>query len=158
MHCCLGTRHLKFPAPPTSFGSCCTWKNQALQVACSANYRCFVLVTSCGLKFLHDFILTSVRLASDVSWGFLWPFINTHAGDWYPADPVSNDFKGLYGYKTTTKDDNYQVLSRLALPPKVVERFISAIQGIGTATNVSGSTHKLLVFGLKSNNSTLVIF
>ncbi|RZC61158.1 hypothetical protein C5167_022919 [Papaver somniferum] len=88
-----------------------------------------------------------VRLASDVSWGFLWPFINTHAGDWYPADPVSNDFKGLYGYKTTTKDDNYQVLSRLALPPKVVERFISAIQGIGTATNVSGSTHKLLYSG-----------
>ncbi|KAF3553666.1 hypothetical protein F2Q69_00016363, partial [Brassica cretica] len=34
-----------------------------------------------------------------ISWGFLWPFISRHAGDWYPSDLETNDFKGLYGYK-----------------------------------------------------------
>ncbi|GFS34338.1 YELLOW STRIPE like 6 [Actinidia rufa] len=41
----------------------------------------------------------SVLLGAIISWGVLWPYISQHAGDWYPADLGSNDFKGLYGYK-----------------------------------------------------------
>lgn len=52
----------------------------------------------CGLICPH-IVNCSVLLGAIISWGFLWPFISTHAGDWYPADLGSNDFKGLYGYK-----------------------------------------------------------
>ncbi|XP_026425672.1 (S)-ureidoglycine aminohydrolase-like [Papaver somniferum] len=38
-----------------------------------------------------------------------------------------------------------EVLSRSALPPKDVERFIFVVEGIVTLTNVSGNAHKLLV-------------
>ncbi|GAB2225986.1 hypothetical protein Droror1_Dr00021768 [Drosera rotundifolia] len=52
----------------------------------------------CGLICPH-IVNCSVLFGAILSWGFLWPFITKHAGDWYPADLGSNDFKGLYGYK-----------------------------------------------------------
>ncbi|KAI9083964.1 hypothetical protein K1719_033960 [Acacia pycnantha] len=52
----------------------------------------------CGLICPH-IVNCSVLLGAIISWGFLWPFISKHAGDWYPANLGSNDFKGLYGYK-----------------------------------------------------------
>ncbi|RWR74490.1 putative metal-nicotianamine transporter YSL6 [Cinnamomum micranthum f. kanehirae] len=52
----------------------------------------------CGLICPH-IVNCSVLLGAIISWGFLWPFISKHAGDWYPADLGSNDFQGLYGYK-----------------------------------------------------------
>ncbi|KAM5574741.1 putative metal-nicotianamine transporter YSL6 [Rosa sericea] len=52
----------------------------------------------CGL-ICPRIVVCSVLLGGIISWGFLWPFISQHAGDWYPADLGSNDFKGLYGYK-----------------------------------------------------------
>ncbi|KAI5651079.1 hypothetical protein M9H77_37084 [Catharanthus roseus] len=52
----------------------------------------------CGLICPH-IVNCSVLLGAIISWGFLWPFISQHAGQWYPADLGSNDFKGLYGYK-----------------------------------------------------------
>ncbi|XP_047330276.1 probable metal-nicotianamine transporter YSL6 [Impatiens glandulifera] len=52
----------------------------------------------CGLICPH-IVNCSVLLGAIISWGFLWPFISQHAGDWYPADLGNNDFKGLYGYK-----------------------------------------------------------
>ncbi|XP_057983623.1 probable metal-nicotianamine transporter YSL6 [Malania oleifera] len=52
----------------------------------------------CGLICPH-IVNCSVLLGAIISWGFLWPFISKHAGDWFPADIGSNDFKGLYGYK-----------------------------------------------------------
>nr|GMD01255.1 probable metal-nicotianamine transporter YSL6 [Ipomoea batatas] len=52
----------------------------------------------CGLICPH-IVNCSVLLGAIISWGFLWPFISQRAGDWYPADLESNDFKGLYGYK-----------------------------------------------------------
>ncbi|RDY02495.1 putative metal-nicotianamine transporter YSL6 [Mucuna pruriens] len=52
----------------------------------------------CGLICPH-LVNCSVLLGAIISWGFLWPFISGHAGDWYPADLGNNDFKGLYGYK-----------------------------------------------------------
>ncbi|KAL6960402.1 putative metal-nicotianamine transporter ysl6 [Sarracenia purpurea var. burkii] len=52
----------------------------------------------CGLICPH-IVNCSVLLGAIISWGVLWPYISQHAGDWYPADLGSNDFKGLYGYK-----------------------------------------------------------
>ncbi|RAL49740.1 hypothetical protein DM860_002031 [Cuscuta australis] len=52
----------------------------------------------CGLICPH-IVNCSVLLGSIISWGFLWPFISQYAGDWYPSNLESNDFKGLYGYK-----------------------------------------------------------
>ncbi|XP_043705993.1 probable metal-nicotianamine transporter YSL6 isoform X2 [Telopea speciosissima] len=52
----------------------------------------------CGLICPH-IVNCSLLLGAIISWGFLWPFISKHAGDWYPADLGANDFKGLYGYK-----------------------------------------------------------
>ncbi|KAG6528434.1 probable metal-nicotianamine transporter YSL6 [Zingiber officinale] len=52
----------------------------------------------CGLICPH-IVNCSVLLGAIISWGFLWPFISTKAGDWYPDNLGNNDFKGLYGYK-----------------------------------------------------------
>ncbi|KAL8139960.1 hypothetical protein V2J09_005981 [Rumex salicifolius] len=52
----------------------------------------------CGLICPH-IVNCSCLFGAIVSWGFLWPYISKHAGDWYPADVGSSDFKGLYGYK-----------------------------------------------------------
>ncbi|KAL1210107.1 putative metal-nicotianamine transporter YSL6 [Cardamine amara subsp. amara] len=52
----------------------------------------------CGLICPH-IVNCSVLLGAIISWGILWPIVSQHAGDWYPADLGSNDFKGLYGYK-----------------------------------------------------------
>ncbi|CAN6464677.1 unnamed protein product [Victoria cruziana] len=52
----------------------------------------------CGLICPH-IVNCSVLFGAIISWGFLWPFISKHAGDWYSKDLGSNDFKGLYGYK-----------------------------------------------------------
>ncbi|CAM0904888.1 unnamed protein product [Alopecurus aequalis] len=52
----------------------------------------------CGLICPH-IVNCSTLLGGIISWGFLWPYITTKAGEWYPADLGSNDFKGLYGYK-----------------------------------------------------------
>ncbi|VAH47297.1 unnamed protein product [Triticum turgidum subsp. durum] len=52
----------------------------------------------CGLICPH-IVNCSTLLGAIISWGFLWPYISTKAGEWYPAGLGSNDFKGLYGYK-----------------------------------------------------------
>ncbi|XVF16167.1 hypothetical protein REPUB_Repub10bG0008200 [Reevesia pubescens] len=52
----------------------------------------------CGLICPH-IVNCSVLLGAIISWGFLWPFVSAHAGDWYPSGLESNNFKGLYGYK-----------------------------------------------------------
>ncbi|XP_076924544.1 putative metal-nicotianamine transporter YSL6 [Bidens hawaiensis] len=52
----------------------------------------------CGLICPH-IVNCSVLFGAIISWGVLWPYITTRAGDWYLADLGSNDFKGLYGYK-----------------------------------------------------------
>ncbi|KAL6909680.1 hypothetical protein ACP4OV_001339 [Aristida adscensionis] len=52
----------------------------------------------CGLITSHA-VNCSTLLGAIISWGFLWPYISTKAGSWYPANLGRNDFKGLYGYK-----------------------------------------------------------
>ena len=41
----------------------------------------------------------SLLLGAILSWGILWPFIESKAGDWYPEGLESTDFNGLLGYK-----------------------------------------------------------
>nr|CAD1836631.1 unnamed protein product [Ananas comosus var. bracteatus] len=50
----------------------------------------------CGLICPH-IVNCSVLLGAIISWGILWPFITARAGDWYPDNLGSNDFRGLYG-------------------------------------------------------------
>ncbi|GJN03134.1 hypothetical protein PR202_ga20543 [Eleusine coracana subsp. coracana] len=52
----------------------------------------------CGLICPH-IVNCSTLLGAIISWGFLWPYISTKAGEWYPANLGNNDFNGLYGYK-----------------------------------------------------------
>ncbi|GJN03133.1 hypothetical protein PR202_ga20542 [Eleusine coracana subsp. coracana] len=52
----------------------------------------------CGLICPH-IVNCSTLLGAVISWGFLWPYISTKDGEWYPANLGNNDFKGLYGYK-----------------------------------------------------------
>nr|XP_027116931.1 probable metal-nicotianamine transporter YSL6 isoform X1 [Coffea arabica] len=56
------------------------------------------IYVGCGLICPH-IVSCSFLLGAIISWGFLWPFISQRAGDWYPADLGTNDFRGLYGYK-----------------------------------------------------------
>lgn len=41
----------------------------------------------------------SMLLGSVITWGFLWPFIDSKAGHWFPAGLGEHDFSGLFGYK-----------------------------------------------------------
>ena len=38
-------------------------------------------------------------LGAILSWGILWPVIQSKKGDWYPANTDSSSMQGLYGYK-----------------------------------------------------------
>ncbi|KAI7733933.1 hypothetical protein M8C21_005319 [Ambrosia artemisiifolia] len=79
----------------------------------------------CGLICPH-IVNCSVLFGAIISWGFLWPFITTRAGDWYPADLGSNDFKGLYGYKVFVAialilgDGLYNLVKIIAISVKAV--------------------------------------
>lgn len=69
-----------------------------IEIFCRFYFDFSPTYVGCGLICPH-LVNCSVLLGAIISWGFLWPFISTKAGDWYPAGLGSNDFKGLYGYK-----------------------------------------------------------
>ncbi|XP_002269277.1 probable metal-nicotianamine transporter YSL7 [Vitis vinifera] len=64
-------------------------------------------------KFFFDFSATyvgvgmicphivniSLLVGGILSWGLMWPLIETRKGDWYPADLPSSNIRGLQGYK-----------------------------------------------------------
>ncbi|XP_042504775.1 probable metal-nicotianamine transporter YSL7 isoform X2 [Macadamia integrifolia] len=41
----------------------------------------------------------SILVGAILSWGIMWPLIETKKGDWYPADLPSSSSQGLQGYK-----------------------------------------------------------
>ena len=43
----------------------------------------------------------SMMLGSILTWGILWPLIDSKAGEWYPVGLKEHDFKGLFGYKVS---------------------------------------------------------
>ncbi|KAL2552606.1 putative metal-nicotianamine transporter YSL6 [Forsythia ovata] len=104
----------------------------------------------CGLICPH-IVNCSVLLGAIISWGFLWPFISQRAGDWYPADLGSNDFKGLYGYKVFIAislilgDGIYNLIKIIAITIKEICRN-STDQNIPVIKEVADSySSKLLV-------------
>ena len=80
----------------------CPWNSNCLSFFGNTFYRFYFdfspTYVGCGL-ICPRIVNCSVLLGAIVSWGFLWPYISQHAGDWYPADLGNSDFKGLYGYK-----------------------------------------------------------
>ncbi|KAL2532352.1 putative metal-nicotianamine transporter YSL6 [Abeliophyllum distichum] len=105
----------------------------------------------CGLICPH-IVNCSVLLGAIISWGFLWPFISQRAGDWYPADLGSNDFKGLYGYKVFIAislilgDGIYNLIKIIAITIKEICRNSTNDQNIPVIKEVADSdSSKLLV-------------
>ncbi|KAJ4822160.1 putative metal-nicotianamine transporter ysl6, partial [Turnera subulata] len=84
----------------------------------------------CGLICPH-IVNCSVLLGAIISWGFLWPYVSQHAGDWYPADLGSNDFKGLYGYKKRKRD---KVFLKDKIPTWFAASGYVGLAAISTAT------------------------
>lgn len=41
----------------------------------------------------------SLLFGAVISWGIMWPLIEKHKGNWYPADLPESSMKGLNGYK-----------------------------------------------------------
>lgn len=104
----------------------------------------------CGLICPH-IVNCSVLLGAIISWGFLWPFISQHAGDWYPADLGSNDFKGLYGYKVFIAislilgDGLYNLVKIIAITIKEICNKSTKQSNLPVTTEVlDGESSKLL--------------
>ncbi|KAG6742274.1 hypothetical protein POTOM_055564 [Populus tomentosa] len=56
--------------------------------------------TYVGVGMICPYIInTSVLLGGILSWGLMWPLIDTKKGDWYPADLKPGSLHGLQGYK-----------------------------------------------------------
>ncbi|XWS57297.1 hypothetical protein CRYUN_Cryun09bG0161700 [Craigia yunnanensis] len=56
--------------------------------------------TYVGVGMICPYIINiSVLLGGILSWGLMWPLIETRKGDWYPADLPPNNMHGLQGYK-----------------------------------------------------------
>ncbi|KAM3713267.1 hypothetical protein ACJW31_01G241700 [Castanea mollissima] len=105
----------------------------------------------CGLICPH-IVNCSVLLGAIISWGFLWPFISQHAGDWYPADLGSNDFKGLYGYKVFIAislilgDGLYNLVKIIAITIKEICNKSTKQSNLPVTTEVlDGESSKLLM-------------
>ncbi|XP_052625435.1 probable metal-nicotianamine transporter YSL6 [Lactuca sativa] len=98
----------------------------------------------CGLICPH-IVNCSVLFGAIVSWGFLWPYITTRAGDWYPADLGTNDFKGLYGYKVFIAislilgDGLYNLVKIVAISVKAIWKNTTKPQDLPTTKQILDS-------------------
>ncbi|XP_022718475.1 probable metal-nicotianamine transporter YSL5 [Durio zibethinus] len=56
--------------------------------------------TYVGVGMICPYMINiSVLLGGILSWGLMWPLIETRKGDWYPAGLPSSNMHGLQGYK-----------------------------------------------------------
>ncbi|CAN8269165.1 unnamed protein product [Cochlearia groenlandica] len=56
--------------------------------------------TYVGVGMICPYIINiSVLLGGILSWGIMWPLIETKKGDWFPADVPSSSMHGLQAYK-----------------------------------------------------------
>ncbi|KAG8501774.1 hypothetical protein CXB51_003951 [Gossypium anomalum] len=56
--------------------------------------------TYVGVGMICPYIINiSVLLGGVLSWGLMWPLIETRKGDWYPAGIPASNMHGLQGYK-----------------------------------------------------------
>ncbi|KAI0515497.1 hypothetical protein KFK09_008162 [Dendrobium nobile] len=113
----------------------------------------------CGLICPH-IVNCSVLLGAILSWGFLWPFISKRAGDWYPDNLESNDFKGLYGYKVFIAislilgDGLYNLVKIIYITIKEMLNARSQRNALPHVANQEAENHKLLEEKLR--NATFV--
>jgi len=57
-----------------------------------------ILTPPCWIAGPH-IVNVSMLLGSALTWGFLWPYISSKEGLWYPASQDETSFSGLFGYK-----------------------------------------------------------
>jgi uncharacterized oligopeptide transporter (OPT) family protein len=58
--------------------------------------------TYVGVGMICPYIINiSVLLGGILSWGLMWPLIDTKKGDWYAADLKPSSLHGLQGYKVS---------------------------------------------------------
>lgn len=56
--------------------------------------------TYVGVGMICPYIINiSLLVGAILSWGIMWPLIDTRKGSWYPADLSSSNLNGLQGYK-----------------------------------------------------------
>ncbi|XP_010037025.2 probable metal-nicotianamine transporter YSL8 isoform X2 [Eucalyptus grandis] len=56
--------------------------------------------TYVGVGMICPYIINiSLLLGGILSWGLMWPLIETRKGHWYPADESTTSMRGLQGYK-----------------------------------------------------------
>ncbi|WCJ34706.1 YELLOW STRIPE like 8 [Euphorbia peplus] len=56
--------------------------------------------TYVGVGMICPYIVNiSLLLGGVLSWGLMWPLIDTRKGDWFPADLESSNIHGLQGYR-----------------------------------------------------------
>lgn len=48
-------------------------------------------------------INVSLLVGGILSWGLMWPLIDTRKGDWFPDDFPEHSLQGLRGYKVIFK-------------------------------------------------------
>lgn len=68
----------------------------------SYNYRFYFdfSATYVGVGMICPYIVNvSLLLGGILSWGLMWPLIETRKGDWYSADLSKSSIRGLQGYK-----------------------------------------------------------
>eukprot|EP00884_Botryococcus_braunii_P021600 jgi/Botrbrau1/8123/Bobra.0308s0016.1 len=57
-------------------------------------------LTYIGVGMICPHIVNASMMAGAiVSWGIMWPLINTQGGKWFPEGLSERDFRGLFGYK-----------------------------------------------------------
>ncbi|KAL3716367.1 hypothetical protein ACJRO7_008034 [Eucalyptus globulus] len=63
-------------------------------------FYCNFSATYVGVGMICPYIINiSVLLGGILSWGLMWPLIETRKGHWYPADESTTSMRGLQGYK-----------------------------------------------------------
>lgn len=113
----------------------------------------------CGLICPH-IVNCSCLLGAIISWGFLWPLIAKHAGDWYPADLGTTDFKGLYGYKVFVAialilgDGLYNLIKIIILSVK--EMCNKSTQGLPIVTECQDNESSRLLMDKKIKDETFL--
>lgn len=51
-------------------------------------------------------INVSMLAGAIISWGFMWPYIESHKGSWYAANLPESSLRGINGYKVQSDHDD----------------------------------------------------
>lgn len=76
------------------------WNNALLLYVCRFYFDFSAAYIGAGMICPH-IVNISVLLGGILSWGIMWPLIDTKKGDWYPSDLSPNSMNGLQGYRVS---------------------------------------------------------